>query len=579
MINNNGREARFQAGVPYDDIVWYDVVGQPFGTASYFNAIVFGDANNIVDTKGAMAVQGDFVSPRGLTLGYGNDLKLTGTGYSPNLVRFLVGGNVAMQGPLVVIGHVVAGGNFRAANGSTYMIGKDGSSNQVQELTRLYQANNGSRYWRPSDRDNHYLISSYDVPRYIPASRINADVNNFFKEAHESIMDFKDCIVDLTPNGTATQHYHEWILRGTDPQQNVFVIDVRPNGILDKELRFEIPQGSRGIVILRTGDHAHLQYGLWGAEHLANHTLYVFEDAKHIHMEVPAAIWGSLLAPGAMFHAHQTGGTVSGNAALGGFAVSPTSGFEFHLYPFVGGVVCGEQLPSTPPPRPQPAPTPPPRPQPAPTPPRPQPIPPMPEAVPRPEPTPPRPQPAPRPEPIPPRPQPAPRPQPVCPKCEECPPPVVPQPCPQCPEIMPSAPCPPCEKCKPCPPCEECKPCPPNETTIIIEPVPVPVPILVEEDKCSKECPIEAGLIFGCIWGCSCCHNHSWEIKLYKACGERKKLMHCVDLYGCGCFEFRVPYDDYYRMEVCPIGAKANAITCRPALTLKNVGVKSLLID
>ena len=550
MINNNGREARFQAGVPYDDIVWYDVVGQPFGTASYFNAIVFGDANNIVDTKGAMAVRGDFVSPRGLTLGYGNDLKLTGTGYSPNLVRFLVGGNVAMQGPLVVIGHVVAGGNFRAANGSTYMIGKDGTSNQVQELTRLYQANNGSRYWRLSDRDNHYLVSSYDVPRYIPASRIDADVSNFFEEARESIMDFKNCIVGLTPNGTATQHYHEWILRGTDPQQNIFVIDVRPNGILNKELRFEIPEGSRGIVILRTGDHAHLQYGLWGAEHLANHTLYVFEDAKHIHMEVPAAIWGSILAPAAMFHAHQTGGTVSGNAALGGFAVSPTSGFEFHLYPFVGGVVCGEQLPSTPP---QPAP--------------------------RPEPTPPRPQPAPRPEPLPPRPQPVPRPQPICPSCEECPPPVIPLPCPKCPEIKPAAPCPPCEKCKPCPPCEECKPCPPNETTIIIEPVPVPVPVLVEEDKCRKECPIEAGLIFGCIWGCSCCHNHSWEIKLYKACGERKKLMHCVNIYGCGCFEFRVPYDDYYRMEVCPIGANANAITCKPALTLKNVGVKSLLID
>ena len=45
-----------------------------------------------------------------------------------------------MQGPLVVIGHVVAAGNFRAASGSTYMIGKDGSADQVQELKRLYQA-------------------------------------------------------------------------------------------------------------------------------------------------------------------------------------------------------------------------------------------------------------------------------------------------------------------------------------------------------------------------------------------------------------------------------------------------------
>lgn len=158
MINNNTREAKFQAGIPYDDIIWYDVMGQPFGTASYFNAIIFGDANNIVDTKGAMAVGGDFVSSRGLSLAYGNDLKLTGTGYDPKLVRFLVGGDVAMQGPLVVIGHVVTGGSFRAANGSTYMIGKDGTSDQVQELTELYQANNGSRYWRLSDRDGSLTL-------------------------------------------------------------------------------------------------------------------------------------------------------------------------------------------------------------------------------------------------------------------------------------------------------------------------------------------------------------------------------------------------------------------------------------
>ena len=119
------------AGVPISDINWYDIDGQPFGIASYFNAIILNDANNIVDTKGAMAVGGNFNSPRGLSLAYGNDGNLTGTGYSPDMVRFLVGGNVAMQGPLVVIGHVVAGGNFKAARGSTYMVGKDGSIEQI----------------------------------------------------------------------------------------------------------------------------------------------------------------------------------------------------------------------------------------------------------------------------------------------------------------------------------------------------------------------------------------------------------------------------------------------------------------
>ncbi|HHX12205.1 MAG TPA: hypothetical protein GX731_05230, partial [Clostridiales bacterium] len=122
MDNNNGGAANY-TGIPYGDINWYDEEGQPFGTASRFNVIVFEDANNIVDTKGGMAVGRNFVSSRGLSLGYGNEGDLRDTGYSPDIVRFLVGSDVAMQGPLVVIGHVVAGGNFNAASGSTYMIG------------------------------------------------------------------------------------------------------------------------------------------------------------------------------------------------------------------------------------------------------------------------------------------------------------------------------------------------------------------------------------------------------------------------------------------------------------------------
>ena len=294
------------SGIPYDDINWYDVVGQPFGTAINFNAIIFGDANNIIDTKGGMAIGGNFTSSRGLTLGYGNDGKLTGTGYSPDAVRFLVGGDIAMQGPLVVIGHVVGGGNFRAGRGSTYMIGKDGSPEQAQILTNLYQAPGGSVYWRLSDRGSHYAVSSYDVPRFIPAERIGADVSGFFDDAFDNISYYHGCISDLQPNGTVTEHFHEWILRGNDPRQNVFLIDARPNGILNKEIRFEIPEGSIAIVNIRTGDNAHLRYGLWGSERLANRTLYVFNDARNIYMEVPAAIWGSILAPQAAFHAHQT---------------------------------------------------------------------------------------------------------------------------------------------------------------------------------------------------------------------------------------------------------------------------------
>lgn len=560
LIDQRGESFSY-AGIPYEDINWYDIEGQPFGIASYFNAIVFEDANNIVDTKGAFAVGRDFVSPRGLSLAYGNDVNLTGTGYSPNAVRFLVGRNVAMQGPLVVIGHVVAGGNFRATSGSTYMIGKDGSPDQVEELTSLYQSQGGSRYWTPSDRDTHYAISSYDVPRYIPAGRIGADVRRFFNDARISIEDYHECITGLTANGTVTDHFHEKILRGNDPVQNVFVIDTGPNGILNKEILFEIPEGSLGIVIFRTGNDAHIQYGLWGEESLANNTLYVFEDATNIYMEVPAAIWGSILAPSAMFHGHQTGGHVSGNVALRSFAVNARSGFEFHLYPFVGGVVCdiSEPAPTPPPTSPaRPAPTPPSAP-----PPRPEPI----------------PVPAPRLRPIAPAPAPVPRPI------------LVPAPAPELQPIVerpirPIPPQEPCPVCLPCPEPEPYLPCPQQETRIEYRPYPVIVKssrtrviyrkVRVREK--AKECKIKPGIIFGCIWGCSCNCSHDYTVKLYKMCDETKTELYCEKVGSCGCFEFKVPYEGYYVLEVCPICSIKNKDRCNPMLSLKNVGVSSLVI-
>lgn len=577
MYNIQENISTSYAGIPYEDINWYDIAGQPFGIASYFNAIIFGDANNIVDTKGAFAVGRDFVSSRGLTLAFGNKGNLLGTGYNPDFVRFLVGRNVAMEGPLVVAGHVVAGGNFRAASGSTYMIGKDGTANQIQELQTLYQAPGGSQYWIPSDRGTHYAVSSYDVPRYIPAGIIAGDVAGFFNNGRESIEYFHNCITSLKANGEVIDNFHEKILRGNDLVQNVFVIDVRPNGILNKEIRFEIPNGSIAIVIFRTGSNAHLQYGLWGSENLANRTLYVFEDATNIYMEVAAAIWGSILAPNAMLHGHQTGGHVSGNVALGAFAVNARSGFEFHLYPFRGGVICEEISSALPevdtiPIRIPPPPRIPAQPQVAPA---------VPQPVPMPMPSQPLAESAPCPLPEPcPESAPCPLPEP-CPETEPCP---EPEPCPEtepCPE---PAPCPLPEICPPCPICQ------PEKSEVEYRPYPVRVPspcpsprtrviyrkIIIKEKN--RECSIIAGKIFGCIWGCACSCSHNYLVKLYKVCDERKILLNYENIGPCGCFEFKAPYDDCYVLEVCPEKSTKKNINCKPMLTLKNVGVSSLKI-
>ncbi|WP_024347654.1 collagen-binding domain-containing protein [Lacrimispora indolis] len=626
-------EAMASAGLPYDNINWYSIAGQPFGTASKFNVIIFNDANNIVDVEGPVAIGGSFYSPRGLSVGFvrrGNKE----VSYSPDLVRFLVGGNVSMTGPLVVIGHVVVGGGFRAAKGSTYLIGKGGINDGIQELKFLYQANGGSQYWTPSDKGDHYVVPSYDVPRYIPASRIGADLPRFFNEARENIGYYKDCIEALTPNGVVVDNNFEWILRGNDPVQNVFLIDVRPNGLINKGIRAEVPQGSRVIVRLRTGANAHLQYGVYGERSKANQTLYLFEDASNIYMEKSSDIWGSILAPQAMFHAHSTGGHVSGNAALGSFAVNAESGFEFHYFPFVGGVECQGIAPAPVVPTPEvpqvlpeseeqpaqvcpecpvcPAPTicPPqepcptcPVPQPCPPPepcPIPEPCPTCPAAPPCPEPEPcptcptcptcpacPAPLPCPEPEPCPVCPPPTPCPPcPVCPECPEptpCPPcPVCPEPtpCPACPVCPEPTPCPACPVCPECPAPEPCPPCPEPETIFI--PVPIPVPAeCPEPEPCPvcEECLIKPCIIMGCIWGCRCDNFHDWDVKLYERCNGIDTFLCCLQINGCGCFKFTVPFEGLYVLKVRLSDSCSKTYRCKPVITFSNIGVECFMIE
>ena len=609
-------EAMESAGLPYNNINWYNIEGQPFGSASRFNVIVFNDANNIVDIEGPVAVGRNFYSQRGLSVGFARANGYRKPDYSPDLVRFLAGGNVSMTGPLVVIGHVVAGGGFHAAKGSTYLIGKDGNTDGIKELKFLYQANGGSQYWTPTDKGDHYVVPSYDVPRYIPAGRIGADIPRFFNDARESIGDYKKCIEDLNPNGRVVDNNYEWILRGNDPVQNVFLIDVRPNGLINKGIRAEVPQGSKVIVRLRTGANAHLQYGVYGERSKVNDTLYVFEDATNIFMEKSSDIWGSILAPQAMFHAHPTGGHVSGNAALGGFAVNPASGFEFHFYPFVGGVVCQaiapapvpptpvvpapevpEVLPETekvcpecpaptpcptPEPCPEPTPCPTPEPCPAPTPcPTPEPCP-VPTPCPMPEPCPtcPEPTPCPTPEPCPtcPEPTPCPTPEP-CPVCPACP---MPEPCPVCPTPRPCPACPVCPTCPeptPCPtpePCPVCPVCPTCPTCP--EPRPCPTPRPCPACPVCQDCLIKPGFIRGCILGCHCGNVHEWEVELYKRGNGCKTFLFCVQIYDCGYFEFEVPYEGCYILKVRPIDNCCNRFQCKPIIILKNVGVANFMI-
>lgn len=76
-----------------------------FGDLLDWNGVVFGDANNIIDLEGSLAVGGSFASPRGLSVNggaYGSQTLTTED------VVFLVNGNVNISGYGSVWGQTVS---------------------------------------------------------------------------------------------------------------------------------------------------------------------------------------------------------------------------------------------------------------------------------------------------------------------------------------------------------------------------------------------------------------------------------------------------------------------------------------
>lgn len=324
-------------GVPYQDLRWQEVEGQPFGIGAGYNGLILGDLNNIIDTEGAIAAAGSITSNRGMSVAFGRQGQ-PAIPYDPFAVRFLAGGNVNIAGALTVVGNVVTGGSaFQAGPGSTYLIGKSDNPDQSAELAALYAAD-GSPYWAPSDNGSHYVISSYDTPRYIPAARLSANVPAFFEAARQSLACRMENIAALAANGTVDWQNSGAVLTGSDSRQNVFDVSWPADGSLTGPLSIQTPAGSLNIVRIYSGDGLTITNGIWGSMEQANRTLYVLMDAKTVNMQVAAAIYGSVLAPFTGWNANPSGGNINGNAALGSLSVPEGSGFELHWYPFAGGM-------------------------------------------------------------------------------------------------------------------------------------------------------------------------------------------------------------------------------------------------
>ncbi|MDD3335782.1 MAG: choice-of-anchor A family protein [Eubacteriales bacterium] len=450
-------------GVPYDHVVWQTVEGQPFGIGAGYNGLLFGDLTTMVDMEGPIAVAGNVDSYRGMSVSFGRMGERT-IPYSATAVRFMAGGNVNVNGALTVVGNVLtAGSSFDVGTGSTYLIGKSGEANQRETLATLYAAD-GSPYWEPAADNGYYIISSYDVPRRIPASRVNANIPAFFAAAKESLSCWLNAFMAMSANGATEPSEYGYRFRGTNADQNVFDLTWPDNESITGNLTFDVPDGSVSIVRIYGGSTLNLSTPLWGREELARRTLYVLMDAKTVNMTFPTAIYGSILAPDAAWLAKTTGGNINGTAALGSLWVQQGSGFELHWYPFAGGVSGGEacvsggtsETPSECPICPA-----------------------CPEAAP-------------------------------CPTCPACPDTVPCPTCPACPDTVPCPTCPACPEAAPCPTCPACPTCP--------EAAPCPAcPI----------CSVTSGVISGCVmpngqcsWRVKLCDLDTKQVlSVWQGCG------------------------------------------------------------
>ncbi len=515
-------------GIAYDNVRWQDLEGQPFGIGVGYNGLIFGNLENMVDVEGPVAIQRNASSYRGMSIGFGRMGKQT-IPYSAKDVRFLAGGNTSIAGALTVVGNTLTAGNgFQVGSGSTYLIGKDGSANQRQTLAQLYAAN-GSPYWEPADRGLSYVISSYDVPRRIPAARVNANVPAFFSDARASLDKWQSAFAGMTANGKTAPGEYGYIFTGTDASQNVFDLTWPAGGSVTGNLAFNVPTGSVNIVRIYSGDEMSVSTPLWGREGLESKTLFVLMNAKSVRLSFPSVIYGSVFAPNTVWNAYTTGGSIKGNAALAGLWVQQGSGFELHWYPFGGGVglVGGSvETPAEPESPACPA---------CPVCPAPAVCPECPPATVCPE--------------CPPVPE-----CPACPVCPVCPEPTV---CPECPVCPPATVCPACPVCPEPTVCPECPVCPPATVC----------PVCPECPACPvcPECPVTSGVIAGCVIPSGQC---LWRVKLCDA--ATRQVLSIWQNCGMDCFSFEANPSGTYALEV--------ETCCHYELCLKNVGVRSLSV-
>ena len=262
-----------------------------FGDLLDWTGIVFGNASNIIDLEGTLAVGGDFTSTGGLSLNSGvNGMQPAST----EDVAFLVNGNVAITGYGNVYGQTVVG----KADGNTY---------HLSNVT-------------PSDTTN----GTYTV----------ADAGKYFADAERTAYAVKTALNALPVNGTCEAAYGTYTFVG-DPDEDVLVYNVADTNISRYLFDFTIAEGQTVVVNLTAPGKIDFTNGgvkingSMATEDLRRYNrniIFNVTNATEITM-TSGELYGILLAPDATLTGK--GGNVCGTSILNGLTGS--NGFELHV--------------------------------------------------------------------------------------------------------------------------------------------------------------------------------------------------------------------------------------------------------
>lgn len=321
-------------GVDFNKLDWTNGTDTNiFGSGSNWNAMVFGDNADLIDSEGPIAVQGNFTeSATGTSIGLTYHQSMDST-------TLLVGGNISLTGNaangyIKVAGHTAVVGSNNTASGEN-TITKSSDTSQLAKLKKLYNTPTTGYDSGVNDNGSSYLVR-------LGNHGIKADstkVSNYFSSAKTYLTSLQSKLSGYSSNGkiSVDKAGNNITLTQTSDTLNVFSIDKSTVDSLDG---YSITINTNGhssdatnIVNISGFDTINSSGFNWGNKTIQQKTIFNITGTSKMTVS-GFAIYGSILAPNTDCAA--SGGNFNGNSFIKSMKAS--GGFEYHWYKFTGSV-------------------------------------------------------------------------------------------------------------------------------------------------------------------------------------------------------------------------------------------------